>query len=90
MNAAQIIEEIDSMPVEEKNKVVAYVLSLKEKRYHLEQLKVIEQRLDRLEKGETQSRDAFKVLDEIRGNLSVAELGDRIRAFKAEQAAEKG
>lgn len=51
MNAVQIIEEIDAMPADEKSKVVAHILNLEEERFHMEQVKIAEKRLDDLDKG---------------------------------------
>ena len=61
MNAAELIQEIDSMPVEEKSKVVAHILSLEEERYHAEQIKIAEARLEELEKGLTSTVPANEV-----------------------------
>ena len=68
MNAVQIIEEIDAMPFEEKSKVVAHILSLEEERYHAEQVKIAEQRLEELEKGLTSTvpdSEVKRMLSEI-------------------------
>ena len=68
MNAVQIIEEIDAMPVEEQSKVVAHILSREEERYHQEQVKIAELRLEELEKGLTSTvpdSEVKRMLSEI-------------------------
>ena len=68
MNAVQIIEEIDAMPVEEQSKVVAHILSRVEERYHQEQVKIAELRLEELEKGLTSTvpdSEVKRMLSEI-------------------------
>ena len=53
MNAAQVIEEIDALPVEEQSKVIVYLHKVQEKRFHEEQVRIAEQRLDDLDNGLT-------------------------------------
>ena len=51
MNAAQVIQEIDSLPTEEQSKVMAHLHHLQEERFHEEQVKIAEQRLEDLKNG---------------------------------------
>jgi len=53
MNAAQVIEEIDALPVEEQSKVIVHLHQVQEKRFHEEQVQIAEQRLDDLDNGLT-------------------------------------
>lgn len=53
MNASRVIEEIDALPVEEQSKVIAHLHQVQEKRFHAEQARLAEQRLDNLDKGLT-------------------------------------
>ncbi|MEM0966064.1 MAG: hypothetical protein AAGJ81_07960 [Verrucomicrobiota bacterium] len=53
MNAAQVIEEIDAMSAEERDKVMAHFSHVQECRFHEEQAKIAEQRLEDLESGLT-------------------------------------
>jgi hypothetical protein len=45
MNAAEIIQEIDSMTEQDQGEVIAYLRRLEEDRYHREQVKIAAQRL---------------------------------------------
>lgn len=49
MNAAQVIEEIDALPIEEQTKVVAHLHQVQEERFHEEQIRIAEQRLENLD-----------------------------------------
>ena len=51
MNAAQVIQEIDTLPAEEQSKVMAHLHHLQKERFHEEQVKIAEQRLEDLENG---------------------------------------
>ena len=53
MNAAQVIEEIDALPAEEQSKVIAHLQQVQGERFHAEQVRSAEQRLDALENGLT-------------------------------------
>lgn len=51
MNAAQVIQEINTLPTEEQSKVMAHLHHLQEERFHEEQVKIAEQRLEDLKNG---------------------------------------
>jgi len=53
VNAAQVIEEIDALPVEEQSKVIAHLNQVQEARFHEEQVRIAEKRLEDLENGLT-------------------------------------
>ena len=53
MNAAQVIEEIAAMSVEEQSKVIAHLHQVQEERFHGEQVLIAEQRLEDLDNGLT-------------------------------------
>lgn len=65
MNAAEIIQEIDSMTEQDQGEVIAHVRQLEETRYHQEQIKIAVQRLQDLEDGleeEVPHEEAMKLL----------------------------
>lgn len=51
INAAQVIEEIDAMPAEERDKVIFYLGRMQERLFHEKQVAVAERRLEDLENG---------------------------------------
>ncbi len=53
MNAAQVIEEIDALTAEEQSKVIAHLHQVQEERFHQEQVRIAEQRLEDLDNGLT-------------------------------------
>lgn len=55
MNAAQVIEEIDAMPAEERDKVVIHLGRMQERLFHEKQVEVAERRLEDLENGLTET-----------------------------------
>tara|TARA_B110000003_G_scaffold228268_1_gene229766 strand:- start:1022 stop:1231 length:210 start_codon:yes stop_codon:yes gene_type:complete len=65
MNAAEIIQEIDSMTEQDQGEVIAHVRQLEKTRYHQEQIKIAVQRLQDLEDGleeEVPHEEAMKLL----------------------------
>ena len=68
MNTAQVIQEIDALPTEEQYKVMAHLRHLQEERFHEEQVKIAEQRLEDLKNGleETVSHEeAMSMIREV-------------------------
>lgn len=55
MNAAQVIQEIDAMPAEERDKVVIHLDRMQERLFHEKQVEVAECRLEDLENGLTET-----------------------------------
>lgn len=53
MNVAQVIEEIDALPIEEQSKVIAHLRQVQEERFREEQVGIAEQRLEDLDNGLT-------------------------------------
>lgn len=53
MNAAKVIEEIDALPADEQSKVIAHLHHVQEERFHEEQVRIAEQRLEDLDNGLT-------------------------------------
>jgi len=53
MNVAQVIEEIDALTAEERSKVIAHLHHVQEGRFHEEQVRIAEQRLEDLDNGLT-------------------------------------
>ncbi len=51
MNAVEVINEIETMPDEEKGKVIDFVRHLAEKQYEEEQIRIAEKRLEDYDKG---------------------------------------
>ena len=51
MNAADIIHEIETLPEDEKGKVIDFVSHLAQKRYEEEQIRIAVERLDAYDKG---------------------------------------
>ena len=65
MNAAQVIQEIDSLPDQDQGEVIAHVRRLEEARFHQEQVDIAVQRLQDLEDGleeEVPHEEAMKLL----------------------------
>jgi ABC-type phosphate/phosphonate transport system ATPase subunit len=53
MNAAKVIEEIDALSAEEQTEVIAHLHQVQEERFHQEQVRIAEQRLEDLDNGLT-------------------------------------
>jgi len=51
MNAADVIHEIESMPEDEKGKVIDFVQHLAQQKFEEEQIRIAVQRLDDYDKG---------------------------------------
>jgi hypothetical protein len=65
MNAAQVIQKIDSMTEQDQDEVIAHLRQMEEDRYHHEQVKIAARRLQDLEDGleeEIPYEEAVKLL----------------------------
>ena len=51
MDAADIIHEIETLPEEEKGKVIDFVQHLAQQNFEEEQIRIAEERLDAFDKG---------------------------------------
>ena len=69
MNAAEIIQEIDSMTEQDQGEVIAHVRQLEETRYHQEQIKIAVQRLQDLEDGLKKKSPTRKLRKLLRSRL---------------------
>ena len=66
MNAADIINEIEMMPEEEKGKVIDFVRHLAEKQYEEEQIRIAEKRLEGFDKGSEEAISHEKAMRLLR------------------------
>ena len=69
MNAAQIIQEIDSLAEADQGKVIAHLRKLEETRYHQEQVDVAIQRLDDLKDGLEEEFPYDEAIELLRSRL---------------------
>ena len=69
MNAAQVIQEIDSMTEQDQGEVIAHLRQLEEARYHQEQVKIAAQRLQDLEDGLEEEVPYAEAIELLRGRL---------------------
>lgn len=53
MDAAKVIEEIDALSADEQSKVIAHLHHVQEERFHQEQVRIAEKRLEDLDNGLT-------------------------------------
>ena len=69
MNAAQVIQEIDSMTENDQGEVIAHLRQLEEDRYHQEQVKIAAQRLQDLEDGLEEEVPYSEAMELLRSRL---------------------
>ena len=69
MNAAQVIQEIDSMTEQDQGEVIAHLRQLEEDRYHQEQVKIAAQRLQDLEDGLEEEVPYEEAMELLRSRL---------------------
>jgi len=69
MNAAQVIQEIDSMTEKDQSEVIAHLRQLEESRYHRAQVKMAAQRLQDLEDGLEEEVPYAEAMELLRSRL---------------------
>jgi hypothetical protein len=69
MNTAQVIQKIDSMNEQDQGEVIAHLRQMKENRYHQEQIKIADQRLQDLEDGLEEEVPYAKAMELLRSRL---------------------
>jgi len=69
MNAARVIQEIDSMTEQDQGEVIAHVRRLEENRYHQEQVKIAVQHLQDLEDGLEEEVPYEEAMELLRSRL---------------------
>jgi hypothetical protein len=69
MNAAQVIQEIDSMTEQDQGEVIAHLRRMEEDRYHQEQVKIAAQRLQDLEDGLEEEVPYEEAMELLRSRL---------------------
>ena len=69
MNAAQVIQEINSMNEQDQGEVIAHLRQMEENRYHQEQVKISAQRLQDLEDGLEEEVPHAEAMELLRSRL---------------------
>jgi len=72
VDAVKVIEEIDALPADEQSKVIAHLHKVQEKRFHAEQIRVAEKRLENLDNGLTSTVSHKEAMRVIRRNANCA------------------